>query len=122
MLDQRIDERAILLQTVIEVWTGGQTSRTHPADERSLLALRPRADAARKRREVQVVTLKPAGVAQVHHVATATAPSGGNDRARRDGNHRCAEWRGVVDPEMLAVGSKDRMQPTVREPGGDAWL
>src|SRR5439155_21404630 len=115
MLDQRIDEHAVLAQAVIEMRTGGVSRGTDPADERTLIYMSPGTNAGGKRGQVQVVTLEPAGMPQAHHVATAAAPSRRDNRSCRHSDHRCPDGRAVVNSEVRAVGSIDRVEPAARK-------
>ena len=114
-LADRIDERAVLEQTEVEVRPGRGAGRPDPADDLILIDAGPGADARGERRQVQIVGLDAAVVADAHLVAAGTGPAGRDDRAARDRDHRSAVRRRVVDAEVGAHGVVHRMQPAARE-------
>ena len=115
MRRNRVDEGAVLLQTVIEVRAGGETRHPHAADQFTLMDVLPGANG--DGRQVQVLGFEPVGVAQVHHASGSAARARRHDDAVGHRDHGRANRRPVVDAEMRAHLAQDRMQPRAGESG-----
>ena len=75
MFAARIHEHAVPSETIVEVRTGGRPSRTDASNELTLIHVRARADALRKRRQVQVVALEAARVTDADLPSAPAGPS-----------------------------------------------
>ena len=83
VLDERVDELAVLPQAVIEVRPGGGAGRADAPDQLSLIDVHAGMDPLAECREVQVVAFEPARVTDSHHVAAAAASRGRDDGPAR---------------------------------------
>ena len=93
--------------------TSGQSGRADAADQFSLP--HARAAANRDRGKMQVLGFEAVRVAQMHHPSCAAVRSGFDHEAVCHGDHRRARRRFVIDAQMRAVFTKNRMQPAARE-------
>ena len=102
-----VDERAVLLEAVVQVRARREPGRAHSTDELALAHVRAGTD--RNRGEMQVLRLESVGVAKVDHAPGAAAHSRGYDHAVGDGHYRRAGWCAVIDAEMRAHLAEDGM-------------
>ena len=105
MLPPRIDKHAVLSETVIEMRTSCRARRTDSSDELSLIDMRAGTNALGKRRQVQVIALESARMANANLASTPTCPSCGYDDAACHGDHGCAGRRPVPGEHPLVEGS-----------------
>ena len=110
MLDERIDEDAVLAEAVVEMRASCGSRRTNAADQFSLIDVSAGANSSRERRKMEIVGLKSACVAETHHIATATAPARRENSARCNRDHRRANRRRIVDAQMSTIRTEHRME------------
>jgi len=114
---QRVDERAVQLDTEVAVVAAGNAGGAHPGDKLSLVDLL--ALGRHKAAVVPVVRLVPVAVVDDNKVSVAAHPAGVRHRAAVGGVDGRAVPVGDVDALVVVAGTA-QIQIAIPEPAGDA--
>src|SRR5262249_26550196 len=116
---ERIHERAVARDTVIEVRSGGEAGGADVADHLALAHASAGGQTRSQPRKVVVHGLVARAVAEAYRDAVATRPTGRDHSPVGHGTNGGADGRRIVDGEVGTHAAQDRMWPRVGESGRD---